>query len=149
MMDGESGRTGDLVIGGCRWLAIPGAADARGKINFLQFDERLGFMPRRLFWLHDIAPGQWRGRHGHRESHLVTLVMNGSCRIHLDDGVGKQTVVLDDPGRALHIGPYVWHELTDFAPQTVILVIASTVYDEAEYLRDYDTFLREATARKA
>lgn len=134
---------------GCRWISIPGAADERGRINFLAFDEKLGFVPRRLFWLHHIAPGQWRGRHGHRESHLVTLVMNGACKVHLDDGRAQETVVLDDPGKALHIGPYVWHELTDFAAQTVILVIASTLYDEAEYLRDYEAFKREAAARTA
>ena len=85
---------------GCRWISVPGAADARGHVNFLSFDDKLGFTPKRLFWLHHIAPGQWRGRHG--------------------------------------------HELTDFTPQSVILVIASTLYDEAEYLRDYDTFKRIA-----
>jgi len=136
-----------LQTSGSRWLSIPGAADERGRINFLAFDQKLGFTPRRLFWLHHIAPGQWRGRHGHRESHLVTLLMNGACRVHLDDGAVKETVVLDDPAKALHIGPYVWHELTDFAPQSVVLVIASTLYDEAEYLRDYDAFRREAAAR--
>lgn len=142
-------KTTDPRTRGCRWISIPGVADERGSINFLAFDEKLGFVPRRLFWLHHIAPGQWRGRHGHRESHLVTLVMNGACKVHLDDGRAQETVVLDDPGKALHIGPYVWHELTDFAPQTVILVIASTLYDEAEYLRDYETFKREAAARTA
>ena len=76
----------------------------------------------------------------------MTLVMNGSCQVHLDDGKAKETVVLNDPGRALHIGPMVWHELDNFAPQTVILVIASTLYDESEYLRDYEAFKREAAA---
>jgi len=128
----------------CRWLSVPGKSDERGNINFLEFDQKLGFVPRRLFWLHGIAPGQWRGRHGHRESHLVTLVMNGSCKVHLDDGSVRETVALDDPGRALHIPPMVWHELTDFAPQTTILVVASTLYDEGEYLRDYEAFRREA-----
>lgn len=128
----------------CRWLSVPGRSDERGNINFLEFDQKVGFEPRRLFWLHGIAPGQWRGRHGHRESHLVTLVMNGSCKVHLDDGAVTETVVLDDPGRALHIAPMVWHELTDFAPQTTILVVASTHYDEGEYLRDYEAFRREA-----
>ena len=110
-----------LKVSHCRWLSVPGRGDVRGKINFLEFDQELGFTVRRLFWLHDIAADQWRGRHGHRESHLVTLVMNGSCQLHLDDGKVKETVVLDDPGRALHIGPMVWHELDNFAPQTVIL----------------------------
>lgn len=138
-----------LATRGCRWLSIPGVADQRGNINFLAFDEKLGFMPRRLFWLHNIAPGQWRGRHGHRESHLVTLVMNGSCKLHLDDGKVKEIVELKDAGWALHIGPMVWHELTDFTPNTTILVIASTLYDEAEYLRDYATFKRETAGLAA
>lgn len=138
-----------LKTRGCRWISIPGAADERGQVNFLAFDHKLGFTPRRLFWLHHIAPGQWRGRHGHRESHLVTLILNGACKIHLDDGRVKEAVVLDDPAKALHIAPLVWHELTDFAPQTVVLVIASTLYDEAEYLRDYEAFKREAAGRVA
>lgn len=136
-----------LATRGCRWISVPGAADERGQVNFLAFDHKLGFAPRRLFWLHHIAPGQWRGRHGHRESHLVTLILNGACKVHLDDGRAKETVALDDPAKALHIAPFVWHELTDFAPQTVVLVIASTLYDEGEYLRDYEAFKREAASR--
>jgi hypothetical protein len=131
-----------LATRGCRWLPVPGSADERGQVNFLAFDDRLGFVPKRLFWLHHIAPGQWRGRHGHRESHLVTLLLNGSCKVHLDDGKVQETVVLDDPAKAIHIGPLVWHELTDFTPQAVILVIAS-------YLRDYEAFKREAAGRAA
>src|SRR5216683_1024273 len=114
----------------CRWIAVPGASDARGHVNFLELGKGLDFTPRRLFWLHHIAPGQWRGRHG-----------------HLDDGKCQETVRLDDPARALQVGTWVWHELTDFAPQSVIVVIASTLYDEAEYLRDYEVFKREAAGR--
>ena len=56
-------------------------------------------------------------------------------------------MVFADPTRALYIAPWVWHELTDFAPQTAIMVIASTLFEEAEYLRDYETFKREVTER--
>ena len=131
----------------CRWIAVPGASDARGSVNFLELGKGLDFSPKRLFWLHHVAPGQWRGRHGHRESKLVFIVANGSCRAHLDDGAVRETVTLDDPTRALHVAPWVWHELTDFAPQTAIVIAASSLYDEAEYLRDYDVFKREATER--
>ncbi len=55
--------------------------------------------------------------------------------------------MLDDPARALYLGTWVWHELTDFTPGAAILVIASTLYDDAEYLRDYDAFKREAATR--
>jgi hypothetical protein len=137
----------ELKTRNCRWIAVPGAADARGRINFLELGRGLDFAPKRLFWLHHIAPGQWRGRHGHRESELLLVAMSGGCQAHLDDGVTTETVPLDDPARALYIGTWVWHELTDFAPDTAILVAASSLYDEAEYLRDYDTFKRELPKR--
>ena len=114
----------------CRWISVPGAADVRGRVNFLEYGKALDFQPKRLFWLHHVAPGQWRGRHGHRDSQLILIAVNGSCRAHLDDGTVKESVPLDDPARALYIAPWVWHELTDFAPQTAVMVIASSLYDE-------------------
>lgn len=127
----------------CRWIKVPGASDPRGSVNFLELGKGLDFPPKRLFWLHHVAPGQWRGRHGHRESKLVLIAASGGCQAHLDDGQVKETVVLDDPTRALYVAPWVWHELTDFAPNTAVMVIASTLFEEAEYLRDYETFKRE------
>ena len=88
----------------CRWIAVPGAADQRGSVNFLELGKGLDFQPKRLFWLHHVAAGQWRGRHGHRETQLVLVAVNGVCRVHLDDGAVKETVTLDDPARALYIG---------------------------------------------
>ena len=131
----------------CRWIKVPGASDMRGSVNFLELGKGLDFQPKRLFWLHHMAPGQWRGRHGHRESKLVLIAVNGQCQAHLDDGKVKETVVLADPARALYVAPWVWHELTDFTPQTAIMVIASTLFEEGEYLRDYETFRREVVER--
>lgn len=132
----------------CRWIAVAGAADARGRINFMEPGKGLDFQPKRLFWLHHVAPGQWRGRHGHRESQLVLIALNGGCRVHLDDGIVTEAVTLDDPTKALYIGTWVWHELTDFTPQTAVMIVASSLYDEAEYLRDYEVFKREVAEQK-
>jgi hypothetical protein len=133
----------DIEVRGCRWIAVAEAADARGRLNFVQRGSGLDFQPQRLFWLHHIAPGQWRGRHAHRQTVLLFVALHGGCRIQLDDGAMTQTVALDDPARALYMAPWVWHELTDFAPGSAILVAASTLFDEADYLRDYQTFKRE------
>jgi dTDP-4-dehydrorhamnose 3,5-epimerase-like enzyme len=135
------------AIRNCRWVDIPGVADARGQVNFAEVGKGLPFAPKRLFWLHHIAPGQWRGRHGHRQTELLLVALHGGCRVELDDGRTRQQVWLDDPTRALYVGAWVWHELVDFAPQTAVLVMASTLYDEAEYLRDYETFKREVATR--
>ncbi|CAN5916254.1 N/A [soil metagenome] len=131
----------------CRWIDVRGAADERGRLNFLEAGKDLPFQPRRLFWLHHIAPGQWRGRHGHRESELLFVALHGGCRVQLDDGRSREAVMLDDPARALYLGTWVWHELTDFTAGAAILVIASTLYDDGEYLRDYEAFRREAATR--
>lgn len=135
------------AIRNCRWVDIPGVADARGQVNFAEVGKGLPFAPKRLFWLHHIAPGQWRGRHGHRQTELLLVALHGGCRVELDDGRTRQQVCLDDPTRALYVGTWVWHELLGFAPQTAVLVMASTLYDEAEYLRDYETFKREVATR--
>jgi dTDP-4-dehydrorhamnose 3,5-epimerase-like enzyme len=132
----------------CRWIDVPGASDSRGSVNFLERGKGLDFEPRRLFYLHHVAPGQWRGRHGHRQTQLVLVTVNGSCRTHLDDGIEKEAVTLDDPTKGLYIAPWVWHELTDFAPGTVVVVLASTPYEEADYLRNYEVFRREVGAHR-
>lgn len=127
----------------CRWISVPGASDVRGSVNFLQLGKGLDFEPQRFFYLNHVAPGEWRGRQGHRETKLLLIAVSGSCRAHLDDGTVRETVTLADPARALFVAPWIWHELTDFAPGTVIVVLASTAYNAAEQLRDYEVFQRE------
>jgi dTDP-4-dehydrorhamnose 3,5-epimerase-like enzyme len=136
-----------LTARGCRWIAIPGVKDERGSVNFLEFGKGLDFPVKRAFWLHHIAPGQWRGRHGHRENQLVLVAVAGGCRVHLDDGKVKEVVPLADPAKGMMIPPFVWHELTDFAADSVILVLCSGLYSEAEYLRDYEEFHRLTATR--
>lgn len=111
--------------------------------------EDIGLEVRRAFWLTDVPATQWRGRHAHRESVLATFAIAGSCQIHLDDGSATQTVTLEGAARGLVIGNWVWHDLTDFMPGTVVLVLASTPYFEAEYVRDYEAFRSGVAAYNA
>ena len=128
-------------MNGCRWVQ-PGP-----EFETRSIAENLGFESPRIFWLTGLAEGLWRGRHAHRESVLATFAVVGACRIMLDDGKQKQSIELRANGPGLIIGPWIWHELHDFTSDATILVIASTRYDEAEYIRDYDLFLREAAKR--
>lgn len=131
----------------CRWVEPPSEGPQRS-VETWNLDALLGFPTQRIFWLTNIAEGQWRGRHAHRESVLATFAVVGGCRLTLDDGQDKQVVELRHDGSGLIIGPMIWHDLFDFLPSSVILVAASTLYDEAEYIRDYTTFLRESRASK-
>lgn len=136
------------LMKGCRWVDPPVAADGEG-LEGWTVREKLGFDAPRLFWLTGIADGQWRGRHAHRDSILATFALNGRCLITLDDGLHKQVVALEEKGPGLVIGPWIWHDLYDFSPAAAILVVASTTYSEADYIRDYENFLRESGARRA
>jgi hypothetical protein len=134
------------TMDGCRWIAAP-AQGADRSVETWDLPALVGFNTQRVFWLTDIALGQWRGRHAHRESILATFAVTGSCRLTLDNGKERQVVELRDEGPGLIVGPCIWHDLFDFSPGCVVLVAASTLYNESEYIRDYDTFLQEALAR--
>jgi hypothetical protein len=134
------------IIGGCRWVDAPVDHDGNG-IETWSIADNLGFESPRVFWLTKLAQDQWRGRHAHRDSILATFAINGSCRLTLDDAKQRQVVDLKENGPGLIIGPWIWHDLFDFSANAVVLVIASTKYSEADYIRDYEVFLKQAKAR--
>ena len=138
--------TGPALIAGCRWVESPTRPDGSGMETW-NVRAALGFDAPRLFWLTNVAEGQWRGRHAHRDSILATFAVNGQCRILLDDGRQKQVVTIRERGPGLLIGPWIWHDLYEFSAGAAILVVASTTYAESDYIRDYEAFLRGAAAR--
>src|SRR5262245_14380802 len=135
------------LMSGCRWID-PISEDYGGRVDSWHIRERLGFDAPRLFWLTRVGQDQWRGRHAHRESKLATFALAGGCRLTLDNGRDKQVVTLSAESPGLLVGPMIWHDLDEFAPGSVVLVVASTRYDEAEYIRNYDVFLKEAASEE-
>lgn len=129
------------------WLAFPRRDDARGSLSFLEGGRHVPFDIKRIFYLHDLTPGSSRGGHAHRRLHQVIVALHGSFKVTLDDGASRDTYLLDRPNRGLHVVPGTWNELTDFSAGAVCLVLASDYYDEADYIRDYDEFLRIAGNR--
>ena len=137
----------DPDIRNCRFVAVRGASDPRGTVNFLEVGREVGFPIRRVFYIHGVPAGQARGHHGHRQLELVLFALAGSCKVIVDDARQRRTLPLDQPEVGLYVGPWVWHELVDFAAGTVVLALASAPYDESDYIRTYEDFRREATAR--
>jgi hypothetical protein len=136
-----------LKVRGCRWIDVRGSSDPRGTVSFIETGIDLDFAIRRAFWIHGVPAGQPRGHHAHREVRLAMIAVAGGADLVLDDGAIRETVRLDRPDRAMLVEPWVWHELVGFAAATVVLVLASSNYAEADYIRDYDTFRREVKAR--
>lgn len=138
--------TGVGRISPCRMIDLPEFTDPRGKLTVIQPGGDLDFEIKRAYYIHHIPPEAERGAHGHRRLRQVIIAVHGSFEVVVDDGVRQATFLLDDPSRGLYVGPMIWRDMVNFAPGTVGLWLVSEPYDESEYYRDYDEFLRDARA---
>lgn len=114
--------------------------DDRGQLVAIEAMKDLPFEIKRVYYIYDTLSGVRRGFHAHRNLQQILLCVNGSCKIHLDNGYDTQEVVLDKPNEGLYISNDMWREMYDFTPGTVLLVLASEYYDEADYIRNYADF---------
>jgi acetyltransferase-like isoleucine patch superfamily enzyme/dTDP-4-dehydrorhamnose 3,5-epimerase-like enzyme len=128
---------------------LPIVSDARGSLSFAQFGEQLPFVPRRYFLLFDVPAGAIRGAHAHRELEQFIVCVHGSCRVILDDGSRRGELQLSSPECGVHVAPMLWTTVVPDSRETVVLVLASAEFDQADYIRDYDEFLDAATAHTA
>jgi hypothetical protein len=114
---------------------------ALGGVDVIELPFPVPFPVHRLYWLRDTPPDQERGLHAHRTLRQLLVVVHGSVTVDLDDGHAVERHVLDDAAPALLIEPVRWRVLSDFAPGTLLMVLASAPYDPDDYIHDYDTFL--------
>lgn len=96
---------------------------------------------KRVYYLYDVPGGETRGGHAHKELYQLMVAASGSFSVILDDGTVKRTFVLNRPYQGLLIVPGIWRELDDFSSGSVCLVLASQVYEEADYIRKYPDFI--------
>lgn len=116
--------------------------DARGELVALQAgDLAWGFAVERVYWVTGVPDGASRGAHAHHATRQLMVVLSGSLDVVFDDGHETTRVTLDRPSRAVTIPPMQWHVMERFAPDTVVMVLASHRYDERDYIRDHATFL--------
>jgi dTDP-4-dehydrorhamnose 3,5-epimerase-like enzyme len=120
--------------------------DDRGMLVALEKDRNVPFDIRRVYYMFATRSEVHRGQHAHRNLNQLAVTVRGSVTFLLDDGSGPVEVVLDDPSRGLLIGRMVWRDLYDFSEDCVLMVLADQLYDPADYITDYDDFLREVNA---
>lgn len=121
---------------------FPPHGDDRGQLVAIEENKDLPFDVKRVYYIYDTLPGVRRGFHAHRNLQQILLCVNGSCKIHLDNGFDTAEVVLDKPNEGLYISNDMWREMYDFTPGAVLLVLASEYYDEADYIRNYEDFIK-------
>ncbi|KMQ51585.1 hypothetical protein CHISP_1593 [Chitinispirillum alkaliphilum] len=126
-----------------KYLDIPRVEDPRGNLAFVQ-NIQIPFPIKRVYYLYDVPGGASRGGHAHIECEAILIALNGSFDVVLDDGFSRKSFHLNRAFRGLYLPTMIWRELENFSSGSVCLVLASTFYDEAEYIRDYDEFLTKA-----
>lgn len=120
---------------------FPRIADIRGSLTVGEFERTVPFAVKRYFMVFDVPSLETRGEHAHRECHQFLICVRGSCAVVADDGVNRQEFFLDRPELGIHLPPMVWGIQYKYSPDAVLLVFASHLYDEADYIRDYSEFL--------
>lgn len=117
------------------------STETLGSLSFFEATRDIPFAVRRIYYIYDAPKGTQRGGHAHRNLHQILFCPYGSIEIVLDDANSRESVMLDDPGKGLLIGPGLWREMIWHTDHAVLCVAASEFYDEHDYIRDYQDFL--------
>jgi hypothetical protein len=122
-------------------IDLPKINDPRGNLTFIEGNRHIPFEIKRVFYIYDIPTAQDRGSHAHRTLHQFLVCLSGSFNVNLDDGYEKKVIRLNKPWQGLYVPPMIWASETNFDHGSICMVLASDVYNEADYYRDYEQFL--------
>ncbi|MDA3967719.1 MULTISPECIES: sugar 3,4-ketoisomerase [Helicobacter] len=115
--------------------------DLRGNLVSLEENKNIPFCIKRVYYIYNTSDKE-RGFHAHTRLEQVAVVLSGECEFVLDSGKSREVIKLDTPSVGLYIGIGIWREMRNFSSNCVLMVLASEYYDENEYIRDYDEFLK-------
>ncbi|MDO5572627.1 MAG: FdtA/QdtA family cupin domain-containing protein [bacterium] len=116
--------------------------DDRGRLVALEEYGDIPFEIKRVYYMYETKEGVRRGFHAHRTLEQILICIHGSCEILMDNGKEKKIVFLEKPYEGLYVGTLMWHEMYNFSSDAVLMVLASETYNEEDYMRNYDEFLK-------
>ncbi|NNH79051.1 WxcM-like domain-containing protein [Acinetobacter sp. ANC 5380] len=121
---------------------LPNLGDNRSGFVVIESTQSIPFEIKRLYYIFNTSGDKPRGFHAHIDLKQIAVCVKGSCRFILDDGFHKEEFILSSPTQGLMIESLTWHEMHDFSEDCVLFVLANRHYDEDDYIRNYDDFLR-------
>lgn len=130
-----------MTIEKCKIIELPKINDPRGNLTFIEGGEHIPFDIRRVYYLYDVPGGAERGGHAHKGLSQLIIAMSGSFDVILDQGGVKKRFHLNRSYQGLYICPMMWRELDNFSSGSVCMVLASNIYEESDYYRDYNEYL--------
>ncbi len=125
----------------CNVIELSKVHNRAGNITPVGCNLDIPFSIKRVYYLYDVPSGEARGGHAHKELNQLIIAASGSFDVVLDDGRNKKTVNLNRPNFGLYVTEGIWRELVNFSSGAVLLVLASNLYNEDDYIRDYNEFL--------
>ncbi|SOZ98483.1 TDP-4-oxo-6-deoxy-alpha-D-glucose-3, 4-oxoisomerase [Cupriavidus taiwanensis] len=123
---------------------LPRISDPRGNLTFIEGERHIPFNVERVYYLYDVPSGEMRAGHAHHRLQQLLIAVSGSFDLVLDNGFERRTITCNRPSQGVLMRSMVWRELNNFSAGSVCLVLASMPYEESDYIRDYDQFLKVA-----
>ena len=121
-------------------IELPKIVDRRGNLSFFESGSQIPFTIKRTYWIYDVPGGETRGGHAYRNLHEIVIALSGSFDVHVESANGIEVYSLNRSYKALYLPPGSWRSLQNFSTNSVALVAASEMYDENDYIRDYQEF---------
>jgi len=137
-----------MALSDCKIIDLPKISDPRGNLTFIEGSRHIPFDIKRVYYLYDVPGGAERGAHGHRNLQQFIVAMSGSFDVILDDGFEKKLIHMNRSYYGLYVSPLMWRDITNVSSGAVLMVLASELYNEADYFRDYDQFLDAARSAR-
>ncbi len=125
----------------CGLVDLPKVHDLRGNLTFVQDADPIPFGIKRVYYVYDVPAGSERGGHAHKECFEFIVPVAGSFDVTLGDGNEKLTFTMNRPYQGLLVTPMIWRDLRNFSSGSVCLVLASQLFDEQDYYRDYSDYV--------
>lgn len=133
----------ETTIDDCQLIRLPSIESERiGSLTPIYNFEHIPFSIERVYYLYDVPAGSERGGHAHKELQQLIVSVSGSFDVVVNDGDKEKTITLNRPFYGLYLPRHIWRELTNFSAGSICLVLASIPYDEKDYIRDYEEFVR-------
>ena len=137
-----------MKVADAKIIDIPKIVDRRGNLSVVEEFKNVPFHIARAYWLYDVPAGAMRGGHAHKRLKQLLIALSGSFTVTLDDGHKKRKILLNRPYQGLFIETGIWRTIDDFSSGAVCLVLASELYDESDYIYDYEEFLKYKGVKK-
>ncbi|MBR5654899.1 MAG: WxcM-like domain-containing protein [Prevotella sp.] len=125
-----------------RIINLKKIVDPRGNLTVIEGETDVPFAIQRVYWVYDVPAGEYRGGHAHKNCRELLVALSGSFQVTIDNGTEKETYLLNHPYQGLLIEAGLWRTLDDFSSGAVCMVLASDPFEEEDYIREYEKFIK-------